>query len=66
MEPTRDEMMRIIGEWLAAGVKKDSHRDKLITRMCNIYQLWTNSKGQFVEVGRHGTGRPVVVLEKKV
>jgi len=62
---TRFVVMERIGMWLAAGVKKDSYRDKQITRWCNNYRVWTNSKGQFVEVGRHGQGKPIVVVEKR-
>jgi len=62
---TRIVVMERIGMWLAAGVKKDSYRDKQITRWCNNYRLWTNSGGQFVEVGRHGQGKPIVVVEKR-
>jgi len=66
MEPlSKLQAMTKIGKWLSEGVEKDSSRDKKITRWCGAMRLWTNSKGQFIEVGRHGTGKAAVVVEKR-
>jgi len=66
MEPlTRLQAMQRIGKWLSEGVEKDSALDRKITRLCGSYRIWTNSKGQFVEVGMHGRGKPIIMIEKR-
>jgi len=64
-QQSRLEIMQKIAGWLSAGVVKGTRRDKEILRLCNNYRVWARDGEQRVEVGRHGTGKPVVVIEKR-
>jgi len=65
-QPSRIETMQKIAGWLSTGVVKGSSRDRQITRLCGSMRLWTNDGEQRVQVGQHGKGKAVVVVEKKV
>jgi len=64
-QPSRIETMQKIAGWLSTSVVKGSSRDRQITRWCGTMRIWVNERGRYVEVGQHGRGKPIIMIEKR-